>query len=119
MIGHLAILLAFQLAGEVIARGAALPLPGPVLGLAGLLVTCIAWPALGQRMLGTAQGLLAHLSLLFVPAGVGVVAHIGSLGTQGPALLLALVGSTLLALVAGVMVFVGLTRLTGSEAGDD
>lgn len=119
MIAHLAILLAFQLTGEVIARGAGLPLPGPVLGLALLLACCIALPSLGQRMLGTAQGLLSHLSLLFVPAGVGVVAHIGSLGSAAPALLLALVGSTVLALVAGVLVFVGLARLTGSEAGDD
>ena len=119
MIAHLAIFLSFQLAGEVIARGAGLPVPGPVLGLALLLLACIAAPALGQRLLATAQGLLSHLSLLLVPAGVGVVAHIGTLGPAAPALLVALVGSTLLALVTGAAVFVALARLTRSGAGHD
>lgn len=116
MIAHLAIFLSFQLAGEVIARGASLPLPGPVLGLALLLLACIAVPRLGHSLLPTAKGLLGHLSLLFVPAGVGVVAHIGTLGTAAPALLVALAGSTVLALIAGALVFVGLARLTGAQA---
>lgn len=119
MIAHLAIFLGCQLAGEVIARGASLPVPGPVLGLALLLAACIAWPDLGRRLLPTAQGLLAHLSLLFVPAGVGVVAHLGSLGSAAPALLAALVGSTVLALAAGALTFAGLARLTGSAGGRD
>ncbi|SDI34080.1 CidA/LrgA family protein [Lutimaribacter saemankumensis] len=119
MIANLAVFLSFQLAGEVITRGAGLPLPGPVLGLALLLLACIAVPSFGKRLLPTAQGLLSHLSLLFVPAGVGVVAHISTLGSAAPALLAALVGSTVLALIAGALVFVGLARLTGSEAGHD
>lgn len=119
MIAHLAVFLSFQLTGEVIARGAGLPLPGPVLGLALLLLACIAVPSFGTRLLPTAQGLLSHLSLLFVPAGVGVVAHIGTLGPAAPALLVALVGSTVLALIAGAAAFVALARLTGSGGGHD
>ncbi len=117
MIANLSLFLIFQLIGEVIARAAGLPVPGPVLGLALLLLVCVAYPATGQRLLPTAQGLLSHLSLLFVPAGVGVVAHIGTLGPSAPALLVALVGSTLLALVAGAAVFVALARLTGKPEG--
>ncbi len=118
MIANLATFLTFQLLGEVIARGAGLPVPGPVLGLALLLGVCIAWPKAGARLLPTAQGVLAHLSLLFVPAGVGVVAHLGTLGSAAPALLAALVGSTVLALAAGALTFVALARLTGGRADD-
>jgi putative effector of murein hydrolase LrgA (UPF0299 family) len=118
MIANLAVFLTFQLVGEVTARGLGLPIPGPVLGLALLLAACVIRPNLGKRLLGTAQGLLGHLSLLFVPAGVGVVAHIGTLGPTAPALLLALVGSTVLALIAGAGVFVALARLTGGAGHD-
>jgi putative effector of murein hydrolase LrgA (UPF0299 family) len=51
---------------------------------------------------------------LFVPAGVGVISHAEVLGASGLALMAALVGSTLLALIAGALTFVGLARLTGS-----
>jgi len=53
--------------------------------------------------------------LLFVPAGVGVISHVEVLGTSGLALMAALVGSTLLALIAGALTFVALARLTGSQ----
>ncbi len=115
MILHLTILLSFQLAGEVISRGLGLPLPGPVLGMAFLFVALLILPKLADTISGTAKGLLGHLSLLFVPAGVGVVGHLGTLGTDGPALALAIIGSTLLALLAGVGAFLGVARLTGAK----
>lgn len=58
-------------------------------------------------------GLLGHLSLFFVPAGVGVIAHLPILREQGLALGAAIVGSTLLALAAGAWAFVLVARLTG------
>jgi holin-like protein len=115
MIPAIALILLFQLMGEVISRALGLPLPGPVLGMVGLLVALVAIPALGQRVQDTAQGLLKHLSLLFVPAGVGVVAHLGVLSQAGPALALALVVSTIAAIAVGALVFVGVARLTGSR----
>jgi holin-like protein len=115
MIPAIALILLFQLMGEVISRALGLPLPGPVLGMVGLLVALVAIPALGQRVQAAAQGLLAHLSLLFVPAGVGVVAHLGVLSQAGPALALALVVSTIAAIAVGALVFVGVARLTGSR----
>ncbi|WP_212523753.1 CidA/LrgA family protein [Actibacterium sp. MT2.3-13A] len=113
MILNLALLLLFQLAGEVTARALSLPVPGPVIGLAALVLAFLAVPGLAGRMQPTAGGLLAHLSLLFVPAGVGVVGHLGVLGAQGGPLLLALIGSTVLAIAVGAGVFVGVQRLTG------
>ncbi len=115
MILNLALILGFQLAGEVLARALALPVPGPVIGMGLLLAAFLLVPGLAARMLVTTQGLLAHLSLLFVPAGVGVISHAEALGQTGPALLTALILSTALALVAGALTFVGLARLTGSK----
>lgn len=113
MILHLTLLLIFQLAGEITARALSLPVPGPVIGLAALVLAFLAWPRLSDALQPTANGLLAHLSLLFVPAGVGVVGHLGLLGAQGGQLLLALIGSTVLAIAVGAGVFVWVQRLTG------
>ncbi|MBI1418691.1 MAG: CidA/LrgA family protein [Limimaricola sp.] len=117
MILPLAILLGFQLLGEITARGFGLPLPGPVLGMAFLFLALTAWPRLAARITDTARGLLGHLSLLFVPAGVGIVGHLGEMQADGAGLALAIVGSTALAIMAGVGAFLAVVRLTGG-AGD-
>lgn len=115
MIPALATILIFQLAGEVISRALGLPLPGPVLGMIGLVVAFLLVPKLAEMVRGTAQGLLAHLSLLFVPAGVGVVAHLSLLSEQGPAIAVAVALSTLLAVGVGAAVFVAVARMVGSH----
>ncbi|WP_342355763.1 CidA/LrgA family protein [Paracoccus sanguinis] len=113
MVPALAIVLGFQLVGEVISRGLGLPLPGPVVGLVGLVVAFRLVPGLAERLRAVITGLLGHLSLFFVPAGVGVIAHLPILREQGLALGAAIVGSTLLALAAGARAFVLVARLTG------
>lgn len=114
MILHLTALLLFQLAGEALSRGFALPLPGPVIGMALLFVTLLIIPRLAEAITPTARVLLAHLSLLFVPAGVGVVGHLDRLGSDGPAIGLAIVGSTVLAILVGVGAFVLTAKLIGT-----
>lgn len=115
MIWPLAILLSCQLVGEIIARGSGLPVPGPVLGMALLLGLLLAIPPLKDFLARTTQTLLGHLSLLFVPAGVGVVAHLDKLAQYGLGLLVALVVSTLLALIASVLTFRAVARLMGER----
>ncbi|MFU8777164.1 MAG: CidA/LrgA family protein [Roseovarius sp.] len=117
MIFNLALILSCQLAGEVLSRALSLPVPGPVIGMALLLAGFVARPKLAARMQDTTKGILAHLSLLFVPAGVGVISHAEALGQTGPALMAALVLSTALALTAGAVTFVALARLTGAREG--
>lgn len=114
MIAALAIILGFQLVGEVASRGLGLPLPGPVVGLCLLVLCCLIRPALADRLRPVTQGLLAHLSLFFVPAGVGVVAHMDLIRQHGLGLAIAIAGSTVLAIAAGALVFVAVARLTGS-----
>lgn len=94
----LACLLVLQAAGELVSRALALPVPGPVVGLL-LLLVALRLPALREPVAAAAQALLAHLSLLFVPVGVGVVAHLGLVGAHGPRLLVVIVLSTWIGMV--------------------
>ncbi len=114
MLHAIFLLLACQLAGDVAAHASGLPLPGPVVGLVLALGLMSAFPKLVEVVRGTASGILAHLSLLFVPAGVGVVGHIATLGHQTFAILLAIFVSTALAIVVGALTFGLVARLTGS-----
>jgi putative effector of murein hydrolase LrgA (UPF0299 family) len=122
MIASLGLILFCQLVGEAIARGLALPVPGPVLGMALMFVVLIARDCVGAAAPGflksgeveaTGKNLLAHLSLLFIPAGVGVVRNLDVLAANGVALAAALIGSTVLALLASVATFRLVSRLTG------
>jgi len=106
-------LLTCQLTGEVVTRALHLPLPGPVLGLLLLLAGFALFPKLLAVVRPLAQGLLGHLSLLFIPAGVGVVGHLDALGGQGLPILLAVLVSTPLAIAVGALAFVATSRLTG------
>jgi putative effector of murein hydrolase LrgA (UPF0299 family) len=116
MLATLTLLLVCQLAGETLVRIAVLPLPGPVVGmmlLCGLMLVRTRLPgALGD----TSDGLLRHLSLLFVPAGVGVVQHLDRLGTDGARLLVVVVLATVITLAVTAVVFEGLARLFGLDA---
>lgn len=114
MIHSLLVLLACQLAGEATARSLGLAVPGPVAGMVFLLGILVALPRMVSVVRPTASGILANLSLLFVPAGVGVVGHISALGSDALALLAAVVASTLLAIAAGAAAFVIAARLTGA-----
>lgn len=118
MVPALSIILLFQLVGEVVSRALHLPLPGPVLGMVAMVVAVSVSEPLRSLIRPVAQGLLGHLSLLFVPAGVGVVAHMPTLMTHGIALALALVVSTLLAIVVGAVTFTLVARAVGSRADD-
>ena len=118
VIGSLAVILGCQLLGEVVARGLGLPVPGPVLGMAAMMG--VLWlrdrfaPPVLAGVESAGRFLLANLSLLFVPAGVGVVGNLDVLAGQGVALALALIVSTVLTLVVSVAVFRGVARLMGA-----
>lgn len=112
MIHVLALILCCQLAGEALARALALPVPGPVLGMAALFVLMLASPRIAQAVQPVGEGILRHLSLLFVPAGVGVIGHLRLLGENALAIGVALIGSTILAIAVGALVFRLVARLS-------
>ena len=120
MIASLSLILLCQLAGEVIVRGLALPMPGPVLGLLFLLLLLLARDRLQILARGPLQadgvekasrGLLANLSLLFVPAGVGVVQKLDLIAEHGFAVAAVLAISVVVTLLATVATFLVASRL--------
>lgn len=116
MLPTLGLVLACQLIGETVARGLGLPVPGPVLGLALLLLALRLRPSIAQTLRPTVGVVLANLSLMFVPAGVGVIGNLDVLAEGWLALLAVIVLSTVLALLATVGTFLGVRRLTERRA---
>ena len=120
MLAALTLILACQLAGEVLVLAAGLPIPGPVVGMILLLVGLILRGGIGNAMDKAASALLSHLSLLFVPAGVGVLVHWNTIREGWVALAVALVASTLIGLAVTALVMQGarlLLRRGGSDHG--
>ena len=120
MIASIGLILLCQLVAEVAVRALALPLPSPVVGLVFLLLLLLArdrcsWLAIGplrdDGVENAAKGMLAHLSLLFVPAGVGVVQQLDMIASHGIAIALVLAGSVLITLLATVLTFLVTARL--------
>jgi holin-like protein len=110
MLEALATLLAFQLLGEAVAHLARLPVPGPVIGMVALF---LAWPHLGrlhERLGAAADALLGHFGLLFVPAGVGVMLHVGLIAAWWAPLLLGVVLSSAVTMLGAAWAFERLRR---------
>ncbi|MFT3954530.1 MAG: CidA/LrgA family protein [Piscinibacter sp.] len=99
----LAYLLLAQSAGEALARLGGLPLPGPVLGLLILLIA-LNWAPVRAPVGAAAEVLLAHLSLLFVPVGVGVMTHVGLITQHGLRMLVVIVVSSWVGLAVTALV---------------
>lgn len=110
MIAAFALLLAFQLAGEALRVALHLPVPGPVIGMALLLVYLIIRRGPSQPLRQTSGTLLQNLSLMFVPAGTGVMLHTGRLVDEAWPITIALVASTVLGLAATGLTLHFLTR---------
>ena len=117
MIEALTLILLCQLAGEVLVGAFELPVPGPVLGMLLLLGWLFIRGGVDANVESTTSGLLGHFSLLFVPAGVGVMVHWESIRAGWLALAVALVVSTVIGLVVTALVMQGL-RAMGKSSGD-
>lgn len=115
MVGALATLVVCQLIGEILVHALHLPVPGPVLGLLLLVGVFALRGGPSKVMSSTADGILSNLSLLFVPAGVGIVQHGQRFLTQGPAIVLSLLGSSLLAIAVTAGAFVWADRRFGGR----
>ena len=112
------LLLAYQLVGEVAVRLLALPIPGPVLGMTMLFITLLIRGYTPESLNTASSALLSHLSLLFVPAGVGMMVHFDRIASEWVPITLALFFSTIITMVAtaGVMHFT--TRWLAPETAD-
>ncbi len=113
----LAWLLAMQSAGELLARALKLPFPGPVVGML-LLLVALRSPMVKGDVGVCADFLLAHLSLLFVPVGVGVMTHMGLVAQYGLQMLVVVVVSTLLGLAVTALTLKWLSPRPGRGGPD-
>jgi holin-like protein len=110
-------LLGFELLGELIRGVLHLPLPGPVAGML-LLTIWLVWRGRGIQpgiapaapLDQTAGALLEYMGLLFVPAGVGIIAEASLLRQEWLPIMAGIIGSTVLSLVVTGLVMHHLLR---------
>jgi putative effector of murein hydrolase LrgA (UPF0299 family) len=124
MIASVSLILLCQLAGEVMVRGLVLPMPGPVIGLVLLLLLLLArdrfavlrrGPLQGGGVENASRSLIANLSLLFVPAGVGVVQKLDLVAQHGIAIAAVLAISVIVTLLVTVATFLAASRLLARD----
>ena len=108
-------LIGCQLIGETIREVFHLPIPGPVIGMF-LLAALLslrggkADGAIPASLDRAADALISHMGLLFVPAGVGIIAEAGLLRQQWLSIVAALLGSTVLSIAVTGLVMYWVTR---------
>ena len=117
MLGYLTLILVCQLIGETFVVWTGLPVPGPVVGMVLLFAGLVVRGGLPDDLAKVSDTLLTHLSLLFVPAGVGVMLHAGLLGEEWLAISSALVVSTLLTIAVTATAMVAFNRYRGGAQG--
>lgn len=124
MLQGLFVLLACQLAGEVIVRGFGVPIPGPVVGIVILFVGLMVRdrfsrapnPDVEPHVARMADNLLKNLGLVFVPAGVGIAQNYNLVLANGLPIVVSLVASTILTLIVTMAVFRLVARWTEARA---
>lgn len=119
MLGYLTLLLICQLIGEAVQRGFALPLPGPVIGMAILLAGLMIHGRVPEALQSLSKALLDNLALLFVPAGVGVMLHLSLVAEEWLPITAALVLSTIITIAVTALVMRLMLRLSGTAPGEE
>lgn len=110
MLNYLTLIFCCQLAGEFIIGATGLSVPGPVLGMVFLFCFLLVRGSIPNDLGMVADGLLNHLSLLFVPAGVGIMLHFKLLGDDFFAISVALIVSTILTVIVTALLMRRLSR---------
>lgn len=111
-------LIGCQLVGEVLVRLLDLPVPGPVVGMVALFVLLqLRRSGDDATVVRAADGLLEHLQLFFIPAGVGVVVYLGTVRDDAVPIVGAMLASWLVGLVVVAGLTVGLERVLAKGPG--
>lgn len=115
--GFLTLLLC-QLLGELLVMATGLPVPGPVVGMVLLLLVLMSLKRTPDSVRLVSEGLLRHLALLYVPAGVGLMVHLEMISQYWLAILVALLVSTFVTLLVTALVFRLLGKFNGPAKGE-
>jgi holin-like protein len=111
MLTNLMAIALFEVAGDFLQKMAGLPIPGPVIGMALLLLALIVRGRLPDGLDRAAGSILSYLPMLFVPAGVGVMAHFELIRAEWPAIAAGVVISSVLAVTVTALTMRGVERL--------
>lgn len=98
------LLVLFQLLGEITVIWFELPVSGPVVGILLLLTTLIIRGKVDKSLQQSSSTLLGHLSLMFVPAGVGLMVHYQLLAKEWLAISGTLILGTLIMLATTALI---------------
>lgn len=110
MLRAIATLLTFQCFGEGASYLFHLPVPGPVIGMLLLFGFIMLRPQVAAAIEPTALELLRHLSLLFIPAGVGIMVSASRIRGDALAVIVSVAVSTTVAIVVAALVTRALLR---------
>lgn len=119
MLGYLTVIFCCQLVGELIATALALPVPGPVCGMAILFAGLVVRGEIPKELADIGGALLGNLSLLFIPAGVGVMLHAALLSRDWMPISFALVLSTLITIAVTALMMAWLMPAPRPDAPED
>jgi holin-like protein len=115
MLAYLTVIFACQLLGELLISATGLPVPGPVCGMAILFAGLLVRGSIPADLASVGSALLDNLTLLFIPAGVGVMLHAPLIGRDWLAISVSLVVSTALTIAVTALVMTWLTRSSGPK----
>ena len=114
MVHAFALLLVFQLAGEVAAQGLHLPVPGPLIGMLLLFAALLVRGRLPETLRDAANALLRNLMLLFIPAVTGVMMYFDRIAREALPFLAACILGAALTLAATALALQWMLRVTGT-----
>lgn len=115
----ISLLLIYQLAGELSVNLLDIPVPGPVIGMLMLFLTLVFRGRSTKPLDTSSSALLSHLSLLFVPAGVGIMVHFNRIINEWQAISIALILSTIITMVATALIMFSARHLLSKEKQKD
>jgi holin-like protein len=119
MLNALTLILCCQLAGELLVTASGLPVPGPVCGMALLFAGLIVRGGIPADLAAVGDALLGNLSLLFIPAGVGVMLHLKLIEAEIVPISIALASSTLATIAVTALMMQWLNRRAGRNSGGE
>jgi holin-like protein len=111
MFESLTVIVLFEVAGDLLQSLLRVPIPGPVIGMALLFAALVGKRRLPDGLDCAARGLLRYLPMMFVPAGVGVMAHFELIRAEWCSIGIALIVSSGLAIVVTALAMRGVERL--------